>query len=738
LQDSDFSLAEGSISGWPNVYRRDICAGGGYTQLAPLEAPSQERIYEFHPEIQGFSADGSTAIMVSKGRPAPVRLGARLTCATRTSATTIAFQWLRNGEPIAGAKTANRIIAEADLGKTIQCQVTATNANAGSTAVANPVVRVEPVPGTRPPVAPPHIAAPTTSGALGVGGGGGQTLSCDPDAEGWSGSPSFAYQWYRNGVAIAGATAEKYVVTGGDLASAAAFQCAVRATNAGGTTVQVSANLLSSPAPAEPPAPKAEASMPGEEEQLYEAHTEGGTTSLRGVCVQPNGRALVGDCAAGTLGDHYNRRGLLTHAISEDGSVIYWMAIVSSSSSGTTGKLFARVDGSETIPVSEGEGAAFLAASADGSKAIFSDKDWLQQGGIRLFSLASKSSKAIGVGRFVGASSDLSHIYLVSSEAKAAGATVGQPNLYLYESESDAFTFIATLSSADLLERFSPVDGRPTRRGAQVNADGTAVAFMSRARPGFGGYDNTDQNSGAADYEVYLWRAGTGTLVCVSCMPTGARPTGRLFTGTNNFQIWVSGSLPLALSQLHYPHVLSEDGNRLFFHSFDPLSLRDTNGKQDVYEWEALGAGNCEEESLGFSEAAEGCVNLISTGESPSDSELVDASADGRDVFFKTNDSLDARDTGLLDIYDARVDGGFADPPEPVAACEGEACQNAPEAPNDPSPSSLTFEGAGNVVEAPAARKPSPCAKGKVRRHGKCVSRHRHKRKARRHGRAGR
>jgi hypothetical protein len=535
-------------------------------------------------------------------------------------------------------------------------------------------------------------------------------------------------------VAISGANAASYTVTGPDLASAAAFQCAVQGTNAGGTTVAVSANLLTSPPPAEPAAPKAQATMPGEEEQLYEAHTEGGSTSLKGVCVQPNGRAFVGDCTAGTLGNHYNRKGLLTHAISEDGSVIYWTAIASSSSSGTTGKLFARVNGSETIPISEGDQASFLAAAADGAKAIFSE------GGMRLFNLASKSSKAIAAGSLVGASSDLSRIYLVSTEAKAAAATAGKPNLYLYESESDQFTFIATLSSADLGERFSPVVGALTRRGAQVNADGTALAFMSRARPGFSGYDNTDQNSGAADYELYLYRAGTGTLVCVSCMPTGARPTGRMFEGTNNFQIWVSGSLPLALSQLHYPHVLSDDGSRLFFHSYDPLSLRDTNGKQDVYEWEALGAGNCEEESLGFSEAVEGCVNLISSGESPSDSELVDASRDGRDVFFKTNDSLDARDTGLVDIYDARAGGGFADPPEPTAACEGEACQNAPEAPNDPSPSSLTFEGAGNVVEEPTVRKPSPCAKGKVRRHGKCVSRHKHKRKARarRKGRAGR
>ena len=248
------------------------------------------------------------------------------------------------------------------------------------------------------------------------------------------------------------------------------------------------------------------------------------------------------------------------------------------------------------------------------------------------------------------------------------------------------------------------------------------MAFVSTSRPGLTGYDNTDLASGNADTELYLYRSGSDTLICVSCMPTGARPTGsKVKEG-----VWVAGKIPTAETELRFPHILSSEGDRLFFESFDPLSLRDTNGRQDVYEWEAVGVGTCAEGSLGFDESVEGCVNLISSGESPQDAELIDASLDGSDVFFKTSDSLDARDTGLLDIYDARIGGGFPDPPEPDAGCEGEACQSPPEGPNDPTPASSSFDGAGNVAGEPSrVSKPVPCRKGKVRRRGKCVAKHR-------------
>ena len=196
---------------------------------------------------------------------------------------------------------------------------------------------------------------------------------------------------------------------------------------------------------------------------------------------------------------------------------------------------------------------------------------------------------------------------------------------------------------------------------------------------------------------------------------------------------------------LYAARVLSHDGNRLFFESLDSLSLADTNGVVDVYQWEALGTGGCDESSAAFSAQNDGCISLVSSGKSPKPSTFVDASPSGDDVFFSTAESLVGQDTdNLVDIYDARVQGGLPGPTVPRAQCEGEACQPALEAPNDPTPASESFQGAGNVrEETPAARH---CPKGKVRRKGRCVAkRHRNTKQAKKHkrrsnhgGRAGR
>jgi hypothetical protein len=197
-----------------------------------------------------------------------------------------------------------------------------------------------------------------------------------------------------------------------------------------------------------------------------------------------------------------------------------------------------------------------------------------------------------------------------------------------------------------------------------------------------------------------------------------------------------AAQLPVAESQLQSPRVLSEDGARLFFESFDPLSARDTNRQQDVYEWEATGASNCAASSPGYNPAFEGCVNLISSGDSNSASEIVDSSADGRDVFFKTDSSLLPQDPGLVDIYDAREGGGFPPPSPPPPACQGEGCQPAGQPPADASPSSETYEGPGNEAPAKPVRK-CPQGKHKVKRHGKRVCVKNKPRQEKKHTRKG-
>jgi hypothetical protein len=117
---------------------------------------------------------------------------------------------------------------------------------------------------------------------------------------------------------------------------------------------------------------------------------------------------------------------------------------------------------------------------------------------------------------------------------------------------------------------------------------------------------------------------------------------------------------PTAQTSLYPGRPLSGDGKRLFFESYDPLLPQDTNDKADVYQWERAGTGGCSEAKASFSPPNGGCVSLISSGKAPTDSEFIDASPEGDDVFLATGESLLAKDPGEADLYDARVGGGFA------------------------------------------------------------------------------
>jgi hypothetical protein len=462
-------------------------------------------------------------------------------------------------------------------------------------------------------------------------------------------------------------------------------------------------------------------------EQLYAAR-EGG---LSLVCVRPSGAASKVDCSAGTppfANGANGRNANVDHAISSDGSVIYW-----SEASGGPGKIFVRVGGAETFNVSAGSTAQFLTAAADGSRALYSEGPKLFE-----FDLATHASTLVaeGFGGLLGAGDDLSRIYFVSIEVLAPGGTVGKPNIYL-DRVGGGFTFVATLSSADLSTIvYSPVSLQPLHHVSQVTPDGGTLAFVSNARPGPTGFDNTDANSGIADAEVYLYDAeangGAGVLRCVSCLASGARPSGRNIKKKANLPnpYWAAAKIPTAETQLYAPRVLADDGRRLFFESFDALVDADNNGKQDVYEWEAEGTGNCAVDAPGFDADLAGCLGLISSGEDSQDSELVDSSADGRDVFFKTETSLVQQDPDLIDIYDARAGGGLPTPPAPAAECDGESCQHPGSAPNDPPPAS-----SGQV--GPENPKPVTCPKGQHRvlknGFGHCV-----KNRKKRHHKSGR
>ncbi len=489
--------------------------------------------------------------------------------------------------------------------------------------------------------------------------------------------------------------------------------------------------------------------------------------SLHYVCVLPTGLPSAKSCSAGTAIDTFgrSRENRVANAISADGSRVFWSESGSeSSASGGVGpgKIYLRVNpdrpqsevGGEceaekacTIAVSkkaeEESGTSvsqYWGAAEDGSKAIFTSGQNLY-----VFNVASKGTELVagGVSGVMGASEDASHIYFTSTEDRGEGAMAGKQNLYL--DEEGSVRFVVTLVDEDVPaeNNFSPVSREPRKQIARVSPDGRHAAFMSLGS--LTGYDNFDAKTGEADGEVYLYDAtangGAGELVCASCNPTGSRPLGReLLEGPKPADYRAAAQIPVWENSLYAARALSDDGSRLFFTSTDVLSPRDTNGRKDVYQWEAQGAGGCQGTDPGFVPASGGCLSLISSGKSERDSEFVDASPSGDNVFISTLASLVPQDYGLVDIYDVRVGGGFPSPPPPPPACEGEACQGPQALPNDPTPSSAIFNGAGNVVP--------PCPKGKVRHKGRCqAKKHQHAKKQKKHqhakrghskGRAGR
>jgi len=483
------------------------------------------------------------------------------------------------------------------------------------------------------------------------------------------------------------------------------------------------------------------------EQLLYERTPEG----LRFVCYLPSGKASALPCSAGTLlGPGGVDLSSLHNAISADGSRIFFTTS-SASGDNKTGTIYARIDGQETVAVSgavAADPAFFWTAADDGSKAIFSFasgplKDHLYELDVDK-AIANEAGAATLIAKGVigpmGASEDASRIYFASSEDLDGGGagSAGARNLYSYESDPSggggSIAFVMVLAAQDIGFSTPSNNERPLQaisispgvRAARVSPNGNHAVFMSSVSPTPTGYDNLDGVSGQPSAEVYLYDAVEQELRCISCNPTGARPSGvdiGPFWGAARIQGWEFF--------FHQPRVLSDDGSRVFFESHEALVPRDTNGTWDVYQWEEPGKGSCSEADSTYGEAAGGCVDLISSGQSPAVSVFLDADPTGENVFIGTQSSLIGADYGLNDVYDARVGGGF---PEPVrkGECVDGGCQSPPAPPPDLTPASESSRGQGNAPLDKARRCPKGkrrvVRKGKVRCLKRKASQHRHKR----------
>jgi hypothetical protein len=496
-----------------------------------------------------------------------------------------------------------------------------------------------------------------------------------------------------------------------------------------------------------------------EGDNLYE-WVEGG---VHLVTVLPDGSPVVGRLANSHPPNATELPETFTHALSSDGGRVFFYA---------NGNLYVRVHadreqsllggtGQCTEPEractyqvdasksgGSGGGGRFMWASADGSRVFFTDEGQLTNGAPAmagepdmyeynvdtgdLADLTAGAGQAAGVIGVSGAAEDGSYVYFVA-EAVLTGqpnsngdsAQAGQPNLYVVHNGGQP-AFIAMLDAGtDHMDWLKTnweenVNIGPPALTARVSPNGRYVVFNSLRS--LTGYDNAPASPGECNHpgyvqqgepsqpcqEIFLYDAVKSVLRCVSCDPTGARPVAPASIRETNEPSLLDNNEPYLLPG-YLQRFLMNDG-RVFFDTNSSLVPSDTNDAGDVYVYD------------------EGRLSLLSTGTSSNGSYFYDASPDGNNVFFVSPQQLPSgAGTATYSIYDARVDGGFAEP-TPATACSEEDCKGTVAAtPTLSVPSSQTFVGPGNPLSAPA---PVAHKKTKTKRaNPKHVKKRRHKKR---------
>jgi hypothetical protein len=340
--------------------------------------------------------------------------------------------------------------------------------------------------------------------------------------------------------------------------------------------------------------------------------------------------------------------------VSEDGKRIYF----ASPPQRDFGALYVRTGGADTRLISysrragdstEATPANFMGASADGSVVYFvsaqtigvDDPPGAANNALYRYdvttdeltnlSVVTDPADSIADVQSVSyVSRDGSAVFFTASSKLAPGASSGSPNFYVWR--NGEIRFINDVGAAELT----------------VSPDERYMAFRAS------GPDASSACGGPCP-EIFRYDAVTNDLKCVSCRDAGEGNRGSTTGPQDKF---VSN---------HTPQAVVDDGS-VMFTSSEALVAGDVNGRRDVYEYGG------------------GTLALVSPGTGGYDAVFVDASADGRDIFFVTAESLVAQDNdAAYDLYDARVGGGLAAQNvrgDSQSECEGDACQ----APGPPAP----------------------------------------------------
>src|SRR5215831_12711115 len=464
-----------------------------------------------------------------------------------------------------------------------------------------------------------------------------------------------------------------------------------------------------------PDAPPEPASCVEGEEHCRPDLYEWDQGTLRFVGILPDGSAAP----RSTAGQGANQLIYTPATISADGSKVFFT--VPPTNFSTEGDLYMRVNHTTTVQLNASERtdcadhnpcsgipepdpgghlpAEFRDASADGSKVFFVDGEQLtdESGSGDLYvydttlpvsdpnhlrKVFTDQQPADGGGptdSVLGTSSDGSYLYFTNRSALLPG----QPHLPLTDTDLYAW-HNGTVTFIGSVDANVPLNDNLNHLwlgglDARVTPDGHTLLFTAWDGTGLTGYNHggtcfsiSVAGQGPCS-ELYRYDADTGHLTCVSCNPTGA-------PATSDATFIIKEGVGGAQTTSHLNHPMTDDGKHIFFETGERLlPAQDVNGKaSDVYEWTAEGVSGCSSASSGFSARDEGCLSLISSGKSPDGSHFLEATPSGSEVFFTTDQQLLGWDQDTnYDLYDARIGGGFAEPPVPATECSGEACQGA-------------------------------------------------------------
>jgi hypothetical protein len=273
------------------------------------------------------------------------------------------------------------------------------------------------------------------------------------------------------------------------------------------------------------------------------------------------------------------------------------------------------------------------------------------------------------------------------------GTDTGQVNLYTWRDDGTASGALHLIETTDPYSTATSVDQflrRLSPNGRYFAYTDTSTSVAARF-----GLDNVSlgcpapytTGTSSPCEQVYVYDTVTDRLSCASCRTDGRAPRG---PSGDPYAVDPPGNGWIEVD--HYQaRTVTDDGTVFFTSPDDLLPTEDSNGQVDVYAYR------------------DGALRLVSRGRPNMSSRFLDATPDGKTIFFSTNDPIVATDADEeVDIYMTRVGAGFAyAPPTPLPPCSGGGCRDQGIAALSQSvAATVTFNGPGD--------RPAPLAKVSV------------------------